>query len=273
MLKLLICVEAVDIDDTAQGFFVPWLQELSRQGIHAKIICLREGRHEELLHDVFVLPSGKGMYAKIRRGWELIRYSWGMRHGYDAVFVRGAPVFVLSAGWVWRLLNKRIVLWYAHYKTSSALNAAVVLSHVVVTSAKEACSIESNKLHVIGQSIDVTRFIIPAGKMFDTNRTIVLGRISEVKQVPRIIHLFERSIFSTRKNGELDIIGKPFDQSAEKVRELVQLNANVRWMKEGFSYDRIPEIVGAYDIMINLYEGSIDKSILEGMACGVIPII
>ncbi|MCL4732602.1 hypothetical protein KJZ71_02215 [Patescibacteria group bacterium] len=270
---LLICVETVDLDDRAYGFFNDWLLELERQNIKAIVICLRKGRMSAFAqHEIITLPR-PGAFLALRRLFELWRISWDRRHEYSAVFVRQAPVFVMASGWLWRLLGMRIILWYAHYKGRWDLNIAACIAHVVVTSVPEACRIWSRKAIAIGQSIDTDRFRIPATKAHNGFRALVLGRVSPVKRVDEIIDVFETSAFKTM-HGSLTIIGKATDRAYEKkILELVGEHAGIRWMREGLPFDALPSELSKYDFLMNFYEGSLDKAILECMACGIIPLI
>lgn len=271
---MLICVEAVDLDDRAYGFFAEWLLELERQGVTAIVCCLRRGRMPAYrAHEIIELPRGGSLISVVRRALALLRVSWVRRRSYCAVFVRQAPVFLLAAGWLWRLLGKRVVLWFAHYQTPWMAESAAVFAHSVVTSVPEACAIRIKKPIVIGQSVPTERFTIPTDKPFDRFRTVVIGRVSPVKHVPETIETFLRSAFASR-GGECVILGRATDDaSRDAVTAAIARHPNVTWTAEGVSYDEMPALLGSFDFTISFCEGSLDKGILEAMACGVIPII
>lgn len=270
--RILICVETVDAEDRAYGFFVAWLQELERQGVRALIICLRKGAYPMFKqHRIIQLPE-RFPFKSLRRAWALWRISWNSRHEYDAVFVRQAPIFMVVGGLLWRLLKKRTVLWYAHYTGNRLLRPAAFISNMVVTSVPEACRISSKQVVPIGQAIDTERFKISTERSFDGFQTIVLGRVSHIKRVANIVRTFSNSKLA--RKGELFIVGPPLDSDETKaVTTEIAGKRNVHWRKEGIAHKALPEFLSDFDFMINFYQGSLDKAILEAMACGVIPII
>lgn len=268
--QLLICVEAVDSEDRAYGFFTEWLQELEDQGIRATVVCLRRGKvpvYRE--HRIIALPS-HGRFTSLRRAWALWRISWQERKTYEAVFVRGAAVFVVATGLLWRGLGKRVVFWYAHYTGNQLLEPAAMLANRVITSVPEACRIRSKKPIPIGQSVPTERFRIPADKTYNGYRGIMLGRVSTSKRVRVAVRSFLE--LDTPQGSELVIIGRDVDQSeTTAVRAILSNTDYVHWNKAGVPYEELPRLLPTFDFMINFYPGSLDKSILEAMACGVIP--
>ena len=145
MLRLLITTQAVDLDDPVLGFFHRWVEELARHCEHISVICLKEGRHS-LPANVTVYSLGKSAQGRPASGWErfwlrihytfrFYRYIWSLRRDYDAVFVHMNPEYIVLGGVFWRLLGKRIGLWYVHKSVTLRLRIAVFFAHAAFTAS------------------------------------------------------------------------------------------------------------------------------------------
>lgn len=273
MKKPIIFVEAVDADDRLYSFFIGWLLELQRQGIVAIVVCLRKGRIPHMNHEVIQLPD-KGSLFKLRRALRVIQLTWSLRYRYDSVFIRGSCNYILVAGILMRLMRKRIIFWYAHYTHGIAQEIAACLSNVVVTSVKEACQFRVKRPIEIGQSIDTDLFKPSENKTYVWNRCIVLGRVMPVKKVKEAIQTFIDSDIYKDPQSELVIVGRGKGEAYDdEIHNLCKQYDRVSWMEDGMPYEELPELLCRFDFIFNFYQGSLDKTILEGMASGLIPII
>ncbi len=104
-MKLLICTQTVDSTDPVLGFFVRWIGEFAAQCEQVTVICLRRGEYD-VPPNVRVFPLGGK--SKIIRAYKLIKGSVRFKSNYDAVFVHMNPEYVVTAGWLWKLLGKKL---------------------------------------------------------------------------------------------------------------------------------------------------------------------
>src|SRR5688572_21166358 len=147
-MKLLILTQKVDANDPILGFFCWWIGEFAKRCKQVTVICLYEGEHE-LPANVRVLSLGKeGGASRLKYLVRFYGYIWRERENYDAVFVHMNQVYVILGGFMWRLLRKKIGLWYAHGSVSASLRAAVMLCHVALTSTQEGLRIDTPKRRV-----------------------------------------------------------------------------------------------------------------------------
>src|SRR3989338_452188 len=156
-MKLLICTQTVDTGDSDLGFFVRWIEEFAKHCEKVTVICLREGKHS--------LPANVRVYSltsknKFPRAFQLIRSAVALRKEYTSVFVHMNPEYIVVAGMLWRLMNKRIVLWYTHKSVNLKLRVAAFLTDVIFTASKESFRLKSKKVRVMGHGID-TDFFTP----------------------------------------------------------------------------------------------------------------
>lgn len=271
--RVLVVMQAVDLDDRLVGYFVEWLAKASMTFVSLHVLALRVGR--------FVLPPNvrvselrpKGSQSKLIATWRLFKISWQQRHRYDGVFLRGDAIYVVVAGWFWRLLGKKVVLWYAHYKPNSLLPIAERIATAVTTSVPEAYPGRSGyAVKGLGQGIDESRFSLSEKQAGEKIRLLVLGRVQPIKGVKEIINEFINEGAYGAKT-ELTIVGPALDEVYEKeIDALISTRQDIHWIK-GLPYDEIPALLAEQDILVNAYPGSLDKVIVESMMSGMIPVV
>lgn len=266
--RILICVQAVDENDPWMGYFVTWLREASRAFPSITVLALRVGLFS-LPPNVTVIPlRPSGSKSKLKAAATLLSVSWRERKNYDGVFVRGDAQYVLIAGWLWRLLRKRIVFWYAHYKTNGTAPWAARIAHVVTTSVPEAFLNSPVPVHPIGQAIPEEPFLSVAPLSDDAGlRVLVFGRVTEVKRVESIIDDFDAAELGN--TASLTIVGTPRDEMyAIRIENLQDELANMSWERRDVPFAEVPDLFSKYDVIVNATPGSLDKVILEGMMAG-----
>jgi glycosyltransferase involved in cell wall biosynthesis len=273
-MRLLIITQKIDRNDDVLGFFHTWVENFGRRFESVSVICLYKG-HYDFAENIAVFSLGKEDHlGRARYLARFYRHIWSLRNSYDAVFIHMNPQYVLLGGPVWRAMGKKILLWYAHGSVTAKLRLATVLAHKVTTSTPEGFRIDSDKVEVIGQGIDVHAF--SPGHVHNIKKTIVsVGRISPSKGYETLIE----AVHILADEGlqiPVDIFGSPgldtqekyFDRLKRMVAEkgighLVHFRGSVpnrdlpRYLRE------------AYLFVSTSQTGSLDKAILESMACGV----
>jgi len=163
-MKLLIVTQKVDIHDDLLGFFHRWIEEFAKHCESVTVICLEEGRYE-LPTSVRVLSLGKEEgRSKVKYLKRFYSYIWQERKNYDAVFVHMNTEYIVLAGWLWRLLGKKIALWHVHFEVNLRLWIAEKLAHVIFTTTRDGCRVKSRKVKEVGHGIDVERFLCARDK-------------------------------------------------------------------------------------------------------------
>ncbi|QQG46189.1 MAG: glycosyltransferase family 4 protein [Candidatus Niyogibacteria bacterium] len=295
MLKLLIITQKVDARDPILGFFHRWLEEFSKNVEKLTIICLEKGEYN-LPSNVKVLSLGK---KKLEiRNWKLeilhrliylfrfYGHIWRERRSYDVVFVHMNPEYVIL-GWAdWKIMGKKIALWYTHKAVNLKLRLAEKLADKIFTASRESFRLPSKKVEVVGHGIDTQKFTpsfdgVPGrmtGQFSNKLQIITAGRIAPVKNLETLIESF--SILQNSKiDFEAKIAGGPATKSDEvyfeKLKSLVRqkgLENNVFFVGP-IPYPRIQDFYHSGDIFVNLSEtGSLDKAVLEAMSSGLLVI-
>lgn len=274
-MHLLILTQKVDQDDDVLGFFHRWLTEFAKNCERITVVCLEKGTYD-LPENITVLSLGKeeGVSRSKYLG-RFYTYVWNERKRYDAVFVHMNYEYVILGGLLWRLLNKKIGLWYAHGHVSVGLRLAQILANMIFTSTKSGFRLPSKKVYVVGQGIDTEHFSPAGTQRHDAVfRIISIGRIAPVKDYETLLGaariLKERGVVPT-----VTIIGGADTQ--EQKDYLASLNTfllkndlkNVTFAGSIPNKEIVSYLRGS-DLFVNTsHTGSLDKAMLEAMSCGI----
>ncbi|MEK7109357.1 MAG: glycosyltransferase [Patescibacteria group bacterium] len=240
-MNLLLCTQVVDKNDPVLGFFVRWIEEFKKH-CEVEVISLKD------------LGSG----GKVVRAWRLLRIVW--EREYDAVFIHMNPEYLVVAGWLWRLRGKKTALWYAHGSVNIKLRVAVAFANVVFTSTSEGFRLKSKKVHIVGQGID-TNFFFPDSSIPRGNWILSVGRLNQRKRHDLAIRT------AVSENLELRIAGEgPERKNLETLAK--ELGAYVIFLG-ALTQERLRDEYRKAAYLLHTSEtGSLDKVVLEALACG-----
>jgi glycosyltransferase involved in cell wall biosynthesis len=202
-------------------------------------------------------------------------WQWCAREQFDAAFVH------MNADWVYRLapcfrrFNVPVLLWYAHGTVTPRLHRAHAHADCVITSTPEGFRIPSPKVRVIGQGIDTDLFRLAATPADDAT-IVAVGRVSRRKSLDLMLD----TLAWLRANApqhpfRLRVVGPTLTKDdavyqAELLEQVTRLDLGGVVTFEGpRPMDALPEIYGSSFLHLNLGQtGSMDKAILESLACG-----
>lgn len=274
-MKLLIFTQKIDQDDSVLGFVLRWIEEFSIHIEQITVICLYKGKYT-LPSNVKVLSLGKE--EGVSRFTYLVRfyrYVWNERDNYEYVWVHMNQIYVVLGGLLWRLMGKKIGLWYAHKTVSLSLKIAEKLTHHIFTPGITSFRLPSKKIHVMGQGIDTVVFSPKSNTLNSNSFTIVtVGRISVVKNYETILSAVEDLVHKGVPVRLLLIggVGKPEDKPYyDYVCKLASSSilSKVVTLVGPLSNPDIVEYLRSADVFVNSsLNGSLDKTGLEAMATG-----
>ena len=265
MAKLLIYCNKFAKDDDLLGFFPGWVARLLEHFENIIVLTPQPGQYEPSSQlTVITLPREKS--KRLVQFWAEL---WQRRKHYDTVFVLMAPAWLIAAAPL-RLLQKRLVLWYAVWKRTSKLRLATAWANRVVTSVAKAFPLATKKLIAVGQGIDTEYFQSGSGRQ--SGQILTLGRISPVKHLEQVI-----TAVAQLPDRQLIIVGGPANANDDSYYRDLRAQAaplGARVIFHGrLAHDRILPFYQQADIFVNLtVAGSFDKAMLEAMACGCIVI-
>ena len=275
-MNLLIITQKADKNDPILGFFHRWIEEFSKQFENVIVICLYRGECS-FPANVKVLSLGKEKgESKFKYIANFYRYTWGERKNYDKVFVHMNQVYVILGALLWKSLGKKITLWYTHRMVGTSLRIATALSDTIFTASKESFRLESEKVMVMGHGIDTDIFSpLGAQQAHDPYTILSVSRISSTKNQLVMAEAF--AILKQRGfKGKLVFVGSPITASDEAYQKKVIEYIEKEGLKNEISFEGSSKphlVINAYrnaDLFINLSTtGSVDKAVLEAMACGL----
>lgn len=273
-MQLLITTQIVDKTDPGLGFFHRWIELFALECESVHVICLKSGEYT-FPDNVTVTSLGKEVgTSKLTRVYRLYSTLWRYRHEYDAVFVHMNPEYVVLGGPLWRILGKRIGLWYTHRTVNLKLHVANFFMHVGFTGSKESYRIVTPKIIVTGQGVDTSVFVPAHEKIARPLTLVVVGRIAPIKNLELAID----TLLELRKTTDavLRIVGapgKPEDVAYEaslKVSLTERGLDDVVRMVGGKDPEGVLDELQHADIFLHTSQtNSADKTAVEAMAVGV----
>lgn len=273
-MRLLICTQAVDRNDSILGFFHAWLERFARECESVTVICLRKGDYA-LPKNVEVISLGE--QSRIQRAFEVCTIAWGRRNEYDAVFVHMNPEYIVAAGWLWRLRGKRIALWYVHKSKTLLLRVAIAFCNIIFTVSRDTFPLRNSKVRITGHGVDTDLFK-PISAVDNLFRVVTIGRISAKKNTQKIIDAVLK-FARTHDNVSLDVYGEPVTSEEKKYADELKTRLpssdpkKIVTLKGAVAHDTVPTALLGASVFINMGEtGGIDKAVLEAMS-SAIPVI
>ena len=271
-MKLLIITQVIDKDHPVLGFFHRWVEEFAVHCEHVHVICLQKGIFD-LPVNVTVHSLGKeDGVSRVEYLYRFYKNIWKLRHEYDSVFVHMNQIYVLLGAPLWRLLGKRIRLWYMHGSISFSLRIAELFVDKIYTGSPESFRLKSSKVTVTGHGIDTQRFA-PQDQP-KTVDIITVGRITASKNLLTLIDAL--SALRQSYLATLTIVGvgmteeeRQYEATLKKKIADLNLTAAVTFSGKVAQAD-LPSVLNQAKVFVTTAQnGSLDKAVLEAMACGL----
>ncbi|MFA6227913.1 MAG: glycosyltransferase family 4 protein [Patescibacteria group bacterium] len=277
-MKLLVLTQKVDKDDAVLGFFHKWLEKMAARCESVVVICLGCGRYD-LPVNIKVLSLGKEQGAsRLRYVINFFNYIWRERRNYDRIFVHMNPEYLVLGGWLWFCLRKPAYLWFNHQYGNWLARCGQIWTTKIFYTSPQSFFAGSSKSISMPVGIDTDNFRRQGDEPRQNNSCLCLGRISPVKNIEVLIE----AVKMLDKNGVglvVKIIGSALNKDQDYLKALKASSAElvsigkVFWQEEIPNY-QTPTIYRQYDFFVNLTNsGSLDKAILEAMACGCLTLV
>jgi glycosyltransferase involved in cell wall biosynthesis len=261
-----------DADDPILGFTTAWIREVAQRVARVHVVTMRAGRFD-LPSNVQVRSAGKERgYSEARRVVEFYRILGDIlrRHPIHGCFSHMMPHFSVLGAPLLRACRIPLVTWIAHPALHWWIRLADMSSNRMVTSFTRAYPWRRDKLTVIGQGIDTTRFS-PGDVRPEDDLVLCAGRISPVKDHRTLL----RAAAMLGSPARVVILGHAANVADERnLAELRRLAGELRLrdrvaFEPGVRQDRLPEWYRRCAVHVNLTPAGFgDKVALEAMACG-----
>jgi glycosyltransferase involved in cell wall biosynthesis len=177
------------------------------------------------------------------------------------------------------LLKMRHIHWYAHAKNSKYLIWSSFFVSKIVSSTPGSCNLGINKRKVlyINQGIDSKNFPYYARTPKRLRKVLYYGRLDPSKN----IHMFPDIVLKLNRSPDkysIDVFGQPANFESEKYFLDLTSSNKVKSHETSIIFHGpipralIPDIAKRYDIFLNLFSGSLDKTLIETTFMGM-PVI
>ncbi|MGI8424682.1 MAG: glycosyltransferase family 4 protein [Chloroflexota bacterium] len=194
----------------------------------------------------------------------------------SAVFVHMVPRYVLLAAPLALAARRPMTLWYAQGGVSQALGASVRLLRHIVTPTRDSfplagAAVEA-RLRVTGHGVDVTRYAPSDGIDAERGRVLAAGRLSASKRYEVLVDALSQVRSAPWRlriaSGGGYAASEDYARAFLARIELLGISERVSLLGE-VSYEALPvEYRAAWLLGHTSATGSLDKVVLEAMACG-----
>ena len=269
-MRLLIVTQKVNKNDSVLGFFHEWIAEFAKHAERVTVVCLEKGEYD-LPENVEVCSLGKeNKRSRLRYLFRFFNHIIRrQKDNYDVVLVHMNPIYIVLAGWYWRLTRKKIALWYTHKSVDWKLWIAEKYAHIIFTASKESFRLKSSKVVVTGHGINTDMFTPAYGEEQRAFSVLSVGRISKTKGH----HIICQAVEILLKHGidtKLTLVGTPTNKTDEEYqKDLQKKYGSFTTFVGAIPHAHMPAYFQQTNVFVNASQTeSLDKTILESMACG-----
>ncbi len=280
-LELLVFNLEMDAGSPVLGHATAWVNYLARRCAHVSVITMRTGEIA-VEENVSVHSLGKERcYSEPRRLLEFYRLVRRVlrERPVDVCFAHMAPLFAALFAPIAKIRRIPILLWFAHPSRPLTLRVAHRLATRCVTSTPSAFPLRSGKLHLVGQGIDTELFVPPTETPEDYTRTVIqVGRLSSIKRVDETLRALAILTGELKRDVRLRLVGTALTEPDRQYERSLHELCRSAGIEDRVAFDgAVPfqEIPASYHqgaVFVNLMESSLDKSILEAIASGCVPV-
>jgi len=198
-----------------------------------------------------------------------------LRCRFDACFIHMAMGWAYRLSPCFRLLGLPTLVWYAHGTVTDELHKAHRHATRIVTSTPEGFRIPSEKVRVIGQGVDTDLFQLqPLAPM--RNEIIAVSRISPRKRIELLLDVMEELRRRPGTEGlRLRLVGTTITAEDQYYDLRLRERMWLRGLQEAVDFvGFVPQafLPACYQrafVHLNVSgTGSMDKTVLEALACG-----
>jgi glycosyltransferase involved in cell wall biosynthesis len=174
------------------------------------------------------------------------------------------------------ILKMRHFLWYAHATNSPYLIWSSFFVTRIISSTSGSCNLMINrrKIRLINQGINENNFPFCKRTFEHLDKIIYYGRLDKSKNIHQLFQLV-KELNCQGENLTLDIYGKPMNPKSNrylkqlKNSQLAEELGPAIKMFEPIFRDNISLVTRDYDAFLNLYSGSLDKTLVEATLMGL----
>ncbi|MBU1255863.1 glycosyltransferase family 4 protein [Patescibacteria group bacterium] len=298
-MRLLMITRKVDQKDASPaGFTYTWVKKIGEKLEKLYVITWQESDRGDLPDNIEIISLSGSKWLKI---FSIQGKLWKILSKVDGVFCHQNPEYTILSAPLTKLFRKKIVSWHTHGTVNWKLKLVNLLTDKILTASEKSCRLKNRKkIEVTGHGIDIEYFkpvilsvsegsLTNVRKYFrirersfglrpqdDIFRIVSVGRISPTKDLETLI----KAISVLKNKGitdlEVQIIGGPvlkidkkYFKALKEINRKEKMENQIKFLGL-ISHNQILPYLQNCDLFINLSQtGSVDKAILEAMACEV----
>ncbi len=272
-MKLLFLTQVLDRNDAVLGFVPRWIEGLAANCERVRVVALELGDTSGLPPNVDTREVGRAGYlGRYLRNRSFLREAL-LQDGFDAVLAHMVPRYTLLSSRTARKAGARQYLWYTHGAVDDRLRKAVERVEKVFTASEESLRIDTPKRVVTGHGVDTRRFVPGGVDPVRPIRLLTVGRLTQAKD-PLTILAAVGILVSRGFDVHLDIVGDVLASGDGAYRRRVEEQIDVGALRErvvlhgAIPYRDIAPFYQRSTLLVSASRtGSIDKVVLEAMAC------
>lgn len=277
-MKLVVVTQLLDTRDAVLGFVMRWIQGLGLHCERVRVLALEVGDLDGLPQNVDLRVIGRsGRLLRLLRYRRYLSEAF-RRDGFDTLLAHMVPRYSTLGDGLARRHGAGHFLWYTHKGVDRRLRRAVEVVDKVFSASRESMRVETDKLVVTGHGIDLDHFDAAGAAPEHPSRLLAVGRLTPAKDALTLLE----ALAALRAEGRavsLDWAGGALapgdEQYVQRVRARISeldLESAVRLLGP-VPYARIPDYYRDATLLLSASRtGSLDKVVLEAMACGRPPV-
>ncbi len=281
MKRLVFITQSYDPASTILGVTRDWVAALAGRCAGVDVIAAAAPPGVQAPPNVRVTSLGKERGAgRAAQGLRLARAMGATVPQAGAVFVHMVPRFAVLAFPFAAAARRPMALWYAQGGISHSLRLAAQLADRIMTPTRDSFPLSGGgvegRIVVTGHGVDTSRYAPDGSVPHGRRRLLAVGRLSPAKRYDLLLDAVARL---PDRAWELRIVGPPLYASDHAHAQTLRRQAarlgiagQVEFAGE-VPYVEMPgEYRRAWLLAHTSATGSLDKVVLEAMACGT-PVI
>lgn len=277
MSRIVFITQEYDLDSTIVGVARDWVAALAARCDGVDVIAQVAPAGQPVPPGVRVFSLGKdrgaGPAAQLAAFYGALARTLSSA---SAVLVHMVPRFAVLAAPLAAALGRPMMLWYAQGGVSAELRVASRLSRWIITPTRDSFPLSGQavdcRLVVTGHGINTARYAPSSAVQANPHRLMAAGRLSPSKRLEVLVNALS---LLPHRTYSLRLVGGPLYRSDMRYQQQLQEQASALGLygQVDFAgmvpYDQIAgEYRAAWVLAHASGTGSLDKVVLEAMACG-----
>lgn len=279
-MKLLMITRKVDLRDASPaGFTYQWIKKLGERLDELYVITWQRSNRGDLPERIKIISlAGNKFFKFFDSQFKLLK----ILPKINGVFCHQNPEYTILAAPLAKIFRKKVISWYTHKAVNWRRRLMEIFANKILTASELSLRrpLFPKKVEITGHGIDTEKFKSRDSKLktvAQNSKFIILsiGRISPVKDYEILIQAIDILVKKNKRdNLRVQIIGGPVLKSDQryfgKIRRLVSQKGLTGFVKfiGLIPHNQIIPYYQKANLFVNLSQtGSIDKAVLEAMAC------